>query len=210
MKDIAKKLRDIFENQKIYYLMVLLFFCVGIVIGVYAVKYMNMPDRQDISSYYSSFVNSLSNKPINYGLLLIEVIKKNALIIIPIIILSFTFFGAPFILAINLIKGFSLGYSFTFLLTTFSGKGIYLALSSIIPQNLIYIPCLIAISIISLNSSTERFREKFIKKKVYKKSSNNGLANILIILLCIFILGIVIETYVSPNLMKFIITKFYM
>lgn len=210
MKSLVVKFRDVFKDQKIYYLMVLLFFCVGIVLGVYAVKYMNMTDRKDLTLYYTGFIDSLSNKPINYGLLLVDVVKKNLMILVPIIFLGFIFFGAPIILFIDLLKGFSIGYTFSFLLTTFNGKGVWIAIASILPQNLIYIPCILAISILSLSISTNKFKERFIKKiNIKKTSTNNGLANILIILLCIFILGVVVETYISPNLMKMVLTKFY-
>lgn len=211
MKEMAKKIGNAFEEHKIYYLLVLLFFCVGIVLGVCAVKSMNVTDRQDLTSYYTSFVNSIGKKPIDYGILLLDVLKKNILLIVPIIIFSFTFFGAPIILGIDLIKGFTIGYTFTFLLTTFNGKGLGIALSSIIPQNIIYIPCLIALSIIALSLSTTKFKEKFIRKTPIKNLIfYKGGLNIIIILLCIFIIGIVVETYICPNLIKFVLTKFYL
>lgn len=205
------KLSKTFEEQKVYYLLVILFFCVGIVLGVYAIKSMNYIDRQDLANYYTSFVNSIEKKTIDYGILLLEVLKKNIFLIAPIILLSFTFFGAPLILALNLVKGFTLGYTFTFLLTTFNGKGLGIALASIIPQNIIYIPCIIAISILGLNLSTMKFKEKFIKRTHIKNLMlNKGGANLIIALLCIFIIGIIIETYVCPNIIKVILKNVYL
>ncbi|MGL5649784.1 MAG: stage II sporulation protein M [Clostridium sp.] len=211
MKLLAKKIGDTFEEQKFYYLIVLLFFCVGVVIGVYAIKYMNINDRQDLSSYYSNFISGIQSSNISYMGLLFEVFKKNIIIIAPIVILGFTFFGSPIILIINLMKGFSIGYTFTFLLTTFNGEGLGIAIASLVPQNIIYIPCIVATSIIALSLSTIKFKEKFIKKVPIKNLLlNKGGTNILLIILCIFIIGIVIETYLSPSLVKLVITKFYL
>ncbi|MEG1481596.1 stage II sporulation protein M [Clostridium sp.] len=211
MKELAKKIGHAFEEHKLYYLLVLLFFCVGIVLGVYAVKSMNITDRQDLTSYYTSFINSIGKKPIDYGILLLEVLKKNIILIVPIIIFSFTFFGAPIILGIDLIKGFTIGYTFTFLLTTFDGEGLWIALSSIIPQNIIYIPCIIALSIMALSLSTTKFKEKFIRKTPIKNLMfYKGGINILIILLCIIVIGIVVETYICPNIIKLVVTKLYL
>lgn len=211
MKALVKKIGNAFEEQKLYYLLVLLFFCVGIVLGVYAVKSMNPTDRQDLTSYYTSFINSMGKKPIDYGILLLEVVKKNIFLIVPIIIFSFTFFGSPIILALDLIKGFTIGYTFTFLLTTFNGQGLGIALSSVIPQNIIYIPSIIALSIMALSISTTKFKEKFIRKTPIKNLIlNKGGINILIILLCIVVIGIVVETYICPNIIKFVVTKFYL
>ncbi|ENZ02014.1 stage II sporulation protein M [Clostridium thermobutyricum] len=211
MKLLAKKIGDTFEEQKFYYLIVLLFFCIGVVIGVYAVKYMSLTDRQDLTSYYSSFIENIQTNEISYANLLFEIFKKNIIIIIPIIILGFTFFGSPIILIINLMKGFSIGYTFTFLLTMFNGDGLMLAVSSLVPQNIIYIPCIVATSIIALSLSTLKFKEKFIKKMPIKNLLlNKGGTNILLIILCIFIIGMIIEAYLSPNLIKLVVTKFYL
>ncbi|WP_297634476.1 stage II sporulation protein M [uncultured Clostridium sp.] len=211
MKLLAKKIGDTFEEQKFYYLIVLLFFCVGVVIGVYAIKYMNITDRQDLTGYYSNFIESVQSNNINYGSLLLGIFKKNMILIIPIILLGFTFFGSPIILIINLLKGFSIGYTFTFLLTMFEGNGLALAIGSLVPQNIIYIPCIVATSIIALSLSTIKFKEKFIKKMPIKNLLlNKGGTNILLLVLCIFIIGMIIEAYLSPMLVKLIITKFYL
>jgi stage II sporulation protein M len=211
MKLLAKKIGDTFEEQKFYYLIVLLFFCIGVVIGVYAVKYMSLTDRQDLTSYYSSFIENIQTNEISYASLLFEIFKKNIIIIIPIILLGFTFFGSPIILIINLMKGFSIGYTFTFLLTMFNGDGLMIAISSVVPQNIIYIPCIVATSIIALSLSTLKFKEKFIKKMPIKNLLlNKGGTNILLIILCIFIIGMIIEAYLSPNLIKLVVTKFYL
>ncbi|MGL4850494.1 MAG: stage II sporulation protein M, partial [Clostridium sp.] len=66
-------------------------------------------------------------------------------------------------------------------------------------------------SIIALSLSTIKFKERFIKKVPIKNLLlNKGGTNILLIILCIFIIGIVIETYLSPSLVKLVITKFYL
>ena len=210
MNFLLNRLNDTFRDKKAYFFIVLIMFCLGISFGLYTVKYMGTSDRNDLTNYFSSFSNSIGTEPVNYGNLLFEVIKKNILLIVPIFILGLTFFGAPIILIIDLLKGFSLGYTFSFIVTTFEGKGIGLALVSVIPQNLIYIPCFIALSVISLSMSTEKFKGKFFKRGKNKDSSFDGLLNKLIIIIILFLVGILIETYVSPSLIKFVTQKFYL
>jgi len=210
MNYLLTRLNATFRDKKAYFFIVLIMFCLGISFGLYTVKYMGDSDRSDLTNYFLSFTNYIGNEPINYGNLLFEVIKKNILIIVPIFLLGLTFFGAPIILVLDLLKGFTLGYTFSFMVTTFEGKGIGLALVSVIPQNLIYIPCFIALSVISLSMSTERFKGKFFKNGKNKTFLGDGILNKLIIIIILFVIGILVETYVSPSLIKFVAKKFYL
>lgn len=210
MNYLLTKLNDTFKDKKAYFFIVLIMFCLGISFGLYTVKYMGTSDRSDLTNYFFSFTNYIGNEPINYGKLLFEVIKKNTLIIVPIFILGLTFFGAPIILILDLLKGFTLGYTFSFMVTTFEGRGLGLALVSTIPQNIIYIPCFIALSVISLSMSTEKFKEKYFKHGKIKDAFFGGVLNKLIIIITLFAIGIFIETYISPSLIKFVAKKFYL
>jgi len=210
MNYLLTKLNDTFKEKKAYFFIVLIMFCLGISFGLYTVKYMGTSDRNDLTNYFFSFTNYIGNEPINYGKLLFEVIKKNMLIIVPIFILGLTFFGAPIILILDLLKGFTLGYTFSFMVTTFEGRGLGLALVSIIPQNIIYIPCFIVLSVISLSMSTEKFKEKYFKYGKIKDAFFGGVLNKLIIIITLLAIGIFIETYISPSLIKFVAKKFYL
>ena len=120
--------------------MVFIFFCVGIALGTYIVKYMRASDASDLTSYFSTFAQSIVKEPVNNKVLLLNVLKKNLILLTVLITISFTVFGTPIILLLDLIKGFTLGYTFSFLISTFEGKGLWLALVATIPQNIIYIP----------------------------------------------------------------------
>lgn len=210
MNFIINKLNTTFRDKKAYFFIVLIMFCLGISFGLCTVKYMSESDKNDLSSYFLTFTNSIGSEPVNYGNLLMQVIKKNLLIIVPIFILGLTFFGAPLILILDLFKGFTLGYTFSFMVSAFEGKGIGLAIAAILPQNILYIPCFIALSVISLVISTNKFKERFFKRNKGKDTFLDGVGNKLIIVVILFIGGMMIETYVSPTLIKFIATKFYL
>lgn len=208
MNYIVDKMNVIFKDKKAYFFIVLMMFCLGISFGLYTVKYMGEADRNDLISYLNSFTNSIQGQPINYTELLFEVIKKSLILIIPILIFGMTFFGFPFILTLDLIKGFTLGYTFSFIASSFEDKGLLLGIISILPQNIIYIPCFIALSVICLDISVEKFKEKVFKSSKAKNISLSDTLNRFIIIIILFILGILIETYVSPSIIKFVVSKF--
>ncbi|NLK93639.1 MAG: stage II sporulation protein M [Clostridiales bacterium] len=210
MNRLMESFHNGFREHKLYYLLVLLLFCIGIVIGICTVKYMDPTNKSDVTSYFNTFVNGASERTTDYGDLFLKVLKKNMLLLIPIILLSLTFFGAPLILICDLVKGFTLGYTFTFLLTTFNGKGFILALASVIPQNLFYIPCYIAISVIGINMSNKTLKERFLKSPVKSKIEKiKNISNSLVMILIFFIIGVMVETYLGPNIIKFVLEKFY-
>lgn len=197
------------KENKFFYLMVFIFFCVGIALGTYIVKYMNANDVNDLTSYFSTFTESIVKESVNTKLLLLNVLKKNLILITIIIALSFTIFGTPAILLVDLVKGFTLGYTFSFLISTFEGKGLWLALASIIPQNIIYIPCFIALSIIGIEFSSTKLKEKFFNKGKVNTIVERELILKIGVFACVFIIGTFIEAYICPNIIKFVVTNVY-
>ena len=72
----GKKVNIGFNSRKGYFFIVLIMFCLGLSFGLYTVKYMGPADKNDLINYFTSFANSLGNDQINYGSLLVEVVKK--------------------------------------------------------------------------------------------------------------------------------------
>ena len=62
--------------------MVFIFFCVGIALGTYIVKYMRASDASDLTSYFSTFAQSIVKEPVNNKVLLLNVLKKNLIKIV--------------------------------------------------------------------------------------------------------------------------------
>lgn len=207
--NIVNSLNLKFRENKMLYILVLVFFCVGIVLGTYTIKYMNASYTTDLSSYFTTFINSLGDKPIDSKILIMDILKKNMIIIAIILLLSFTIIGSPIILLVDLFRGFTLGYTFSFLITTFSGKGIWIALASIIPQNLFYIPFFIGISIMAIEMSSNKLKNKFLNKVIKNNIFSNELLIKLVFLFSLFVVGVIIETFVCPNLIRLIANKFY-
>lgn len=207
--EIISKLNLNKKENKFYYFMVFIFFCVGIALGTYIVKYMSARDATDLTSYFSTFTESIAKEAVNNKVLLFNILKKNLMLITIIIALSFTVFGTPIILLLDLVKGFTLGYTFSFLISTFDGKGLWLALASTIPQNIIYIPCFIALSIVGIEFSSTKLKDRFFNKGKVNTIVERELILKIGVLACVFIIGTLIEAYLGPNIIKFVVTNVY-
>ena len=206
---IINKAHHNYKENKIFYFMVFIFFCVGITLGTFMIKYMNYNDSADLTNYFSTFTKSIVTEQVNTKILLLDVLKKNLILLTLIVLFGFTIFGTPLILLIDLIKGFTLGYTFSFLLNSFEGKGIWLALASTVPQNIIYIPCFIALSIVFIQFSSIKLRDRFFNKGKINTIVEKEIIFKVGVFLCIFIFGTEVETYLWPNIIKFILTNVY-
>lgn len=204
MKKLLTEINDTIRQNKFNYLIILLFLCIGIVFGVCSVKYMNGADKNDLVNYFNTFMEDTRNETINYSDLLLNVIIKVLCIFIPILLLGYTFWGTPIILIIDFVKGFTLGYTFSFLINTLEKKGVLLALVSIIPQNIIYIPCLILISIISIKTSNYKFKQRFLKNKNNGMIIEHGSKEFFTIMIFCAV-AVLIETFICPSLIKIIV-----
>lgn len=208
MKNFFSKLdlsRRIRENLLLYVIS-LVCICTGIVLGIYAVKYMADFEKNDLLSYLSNFMVSVDKTEIKSFSVLIQSMKNNLPIIIAIWFLGLTMVGMPLILIIDMFKGFSLGFTVGFLMKELGGKGIGMTLLSIIPQNIIYIPLIIISSVCAMEFSLNllnRNSYKNVKENIFVQIASYTSMYILIIML--MFVGFLIEAFLNPNIIKLIV-----
>jgi stage II sporulation protein M len=194
--------------QQNFWLYVISLFCVftGIVLGIYAVKYMNNVENSDLLSYFTNFNQNISSGDFKYSMIISDIIKNNISIILAVWFLGLTMVGIPIILVIDVIKGFTLGFTISFIVKGLGTKGIGVILIGILPQNIIYIPCIIIASVVAMEFSLSILREKMNKQwvsSIWMKITSYSFVFILIAVL--MGAGFLLEAYATPNLIKIII-----
>lgn len=204
MKKLIGKIANVLRENRILFLWVLLFLLIGIVLGSYTVYYMGDYSKLEMGSYFNNFLEFMNGQEVNYKEILFSSIKSIVPMVFIIIALGYTLIGFPFILLINLVKGYVLGFSLSTIVTILGGKGVGVIFSTIIIQNLILVPIIILISIVAMKNSLVKFKSLGKDSKV--NYGNKG-EYIMIqgILFLIIPIGIIIETYISPNLLKLVI-----
>ncbi|WP_051986339.1 stage II sporulation protein M [Clostridium amazonitimonense] len=188
------------------YIISLLFLCTGVVLGVYAVKYMSEVDKLDLANYFNSFTNILASEELNNKVIFFEAIKTNIPIILVLFILGLTLVGMPIILLINLIKGFSIGFTFSFIISTLGKKGVAITLVGMLPQNIIYIPCIVIASVISMRISLDKIRNNVFNQKAHVAKENKNIVMDLVVIAMFVLLGTLIESYITPAILKYFLS----
>ncbi|GLC32445.1 stage II sporulation protein M [Clostridium omnivorum] len=194
--------------QENFWLYIISLLCVftGVVLGIYAVKYMGDFEKSDLVSYIQNFTTNIKSQSINNKNVFLGTLKNNFIMTCAIWFLGLTMIGIPIILVVDVIKGFTLGFSISFFLNGIGSKGIGVVLLGIMPQNIIYIPCIIFCSVIAMEFSLNFLKEKINNKwtkSIWVKIVSYSFAFLIVFLVMCF--GFIIEAYISPLLIKLIL-----
>lgn len=200
---ITNHIRD---NLKLY-IIISLFLLIGIVLGVIFVNNMNEAQNQEVKMYLTEFVNSLKNgSKVNNIELLKDSLINNLILVFLMWFVGSTVIGIPIVIGIVVIRGFCFGYTISSILTTFTvGKGILFFATSMLLQNILFLPCLTALAVSGVKlykSIMKDKRKENIKLEIFRHTT------FCLVILAILAIGSFIETYISNNLLLLCIKCF--
>lgn len=140
--------QHITNNSKEYILLTLIFL-IGIFLGVMFINNSQETQRGEITSYLNNFIDKLKNtEKLESAEILKNTIIENIILAITLWFFGTTVIGIPVVFGIILYRGFCLGYSIASIILTIGvGKGIIFVLISLLLQNIIFIPAIIAIGV---------------------------------------------------------------
>ncbi len=192
-------LKHIKENLK-EYIIVSIILLIGIILGVLFVNNMNEHQSQEVKKYLTDFTGSLKEgSTIDNGKLLKKSIGSNLLFTVFMWFVGSTVIGIPIVFGMIVFRGFCLGYTISSSIAIWgTGKGILFFVTSMLLQNLIFIPCMLALAVSSIKLYKSIMRDKRkenIKIEIFRHT-----------IFSLFILGLLIgaafiETYISSNLL---------
>lgn len=206
MRMFFSGLMESLKENKITFLWVLLFFLVGIVLGSYTVYYMSDFNRVEITTYFNNFLEFLGGNSVSYTSILVDSIKSILPMVAIIVLLGYTAVGTPIILMMDLAKGYVIGFTFSLIVSMLGSKGVMLVLSGLMLQNLIFIPIIMLISVLAIRHSVTKLKMGVSRDRV-KLDVSKAYLNFQGLLSLIIISGILIETYISPNLIRLVISR---
>lgn len=199
------KLQNIFvehiNNNLKEYIILILVFVIGVIFGVIFINKVNETQANEISTYINDFINNIKNNmQINQGELLRSAIISNFWLAVTLWFMGSTIIGFPIVYGIIAFRGFCLGYTISSAIATLGVmKGITFAITSILLQNIIFIPCILALGVSGIKlckSILKDKRKENIKIEITRHT-----------IFCLFVLILLevsafVETYISANLLQ--------
>lgn len=187
----------------------LLFFTILLIIGIIAgsifMAILSETDKKLVTDYFNNYISNIENNKLNY----LEGIKNglfnNLLYIIIIWILGISIIGIPIVTIMFFIKSFTLGFSTASIVFNYKLKGCLLNFINIFPHQMIYFLIYMLITTYSIFFSLKMINSIINKKNMDFKIMMNKYVKILIISVIAITIGIIIETFITPLLIKIII-----
>lgn len=188
----------IYENIK-GYLIVSIIFAIGVIVGVIFVNHISEEQLTEIRNYIGDFISAVKGEyQIDKGVLLKNSLLDNLKLVIAMWFIGSTVIGLPIVLGIVLYRGFCIGYTISASIAILgTQRGIIFSLVTMLLQNVIFIPILIALAVsgIRLYKSIMRDKRKEnIKIEIIRHTIFSLVAFFLLIIVSL------IEVYVSSNL----------
>lgn len=194
--------QHISENRPQYVLVIIIFFA-GLIMGNCQVPGLDGSVRSQLSGMVDSYLRGGTDGSLSGHVILASAFGKQLQTVLVLWFLGLTVIGLPLVLAVIWLRGFSLGFTVSFLLHDRAGAGILITLVSVLPQNLIYIPFFLAWSVIAINFSvyviTGRNSSLPLGRAVFAYTT------LALVYLLIMLAGTFVEAYLSPWLLSLVI-----
>lgn len=194
------------ENIKIY-TFVAIIFIIGIALAIVFINNLETSQRNEISTYITTFTNSLKDGyTIDKSALITSSIWKNVILCIIMWFAGSTVIGIPIVLGIVAYRGFCIGYTVLALTYTFgTGNGTIFFLTSMLLQNIIIIPCILSLAVSGLKLYKSIIRDRR-RENVKIEIIRHTIFSILMLIM--LIVASLVETYISTSLIQTVIGLF--
>ena len=204
---ILKIIKEHVIHNKKEYLIIFFIFVIGIFSGVFFINNLQEAPKTEITNYLNQFIEKFKSlESIDYMALLQNSVMQNSVLAIIIWFFGTTVIGIPVVFAIILYRGFCLGYTISLCITIMGlGKGISFVLVTLVLQNLLFIPAILAIAVSGIKLYKSIVKDKTKENIKLEILRHTVFSVIMWIILCI---SAVIEIFLSTNLLKMVIKYF--
>jgi len=193
------------NNLNIYFFM-LLAFVIGVSAGAFTVNGLSAVQSDELFNYFQGFLQLMDNQKIDSNELLKIAFIENIKLVVILWVLGVSIIGIPFIFIIVGIRGFITGFSSGFIVKTMGFKGVLFTLLTLVPKEIIIIPCIIALGVSGVNFSLSIIKSRSFKRISKQSLKSNFLAYCIVTVLFTGLItgGIMVEAYITPVFIRMI------
>ncbi|AEF94915.1 stage II sporulation protein M [Desulfotomaculum nigrificans CO-1-SRB] len=183
------------------YLVALVVLLAGLGCGSWGAHNLDQEQATRLTEYLDVFVSQVGSVQIDRPMLVKNTITNNIFFISIIYVLGLTVIGTPGILALLFARGFSLGFTLSFLTQGKTGQGILLALASVVPQSILLIPAVFMAGVAALSFSWLLIR-RFLDSSLPVWPGIVSYHSLMLVVCCIAAAAGLVEAYITPELIK--------
>ncbi len=196
------------SDNIISYAIVIFFFILGISLGAITVKNIDIDTKSEVKAYIDGFISIVRTDSVHSVEILKQSIKFNLVSATALFIAGLTYAGILLIPMIATFRGFCIGFTVAFLTDSLGKGGFLLALASVLPQNIVYIPVLIVFCACSISLSITVLKNKLNRKRNELSTYIWSFVLSILFLFLIMLGGSIIEAYLTPFLVKLVAPYF--
>ena len=200
----ANRLLDHIEEHSSLYIFHSVLFLMGVVFGAVLVNSLSQTQKEDLFYFLQEFFLQLDRGEILQAQdVFIHSFQYNSKYLGLMWILGISMIGLPLIMLLLFIKGMVIGFSVGFLVQQMGWHGLFMALASVLPQNMIIIPLFIAGAVITVSFSMQMIKKLFVKS-MFQPFAPAFIQYCLLfgISLVFLVIAAFIEGYFTPYLMR--------
>lgn len=197
MYELKRLLSRHIEENVFRYFLVLCLFAAGMMLGLLFSGNLSPELSETLTGEIGTMLEGFSQGVFDKIQILKTTFLKNLRIFLLIFISGFSLWLLPLSLGALLSFGFSIGFTMVYLAVNFDGKGLAIALVSLIFTFLINIPVYVILSVVAFNNSWN-------KKRVHGDGDFGSFFAVFVFLFVFSLLSVVADTFVITDLIRLI------
>ncbi len=154
---------------------------------------------KELALYFEDFFNGFLKSGADAKLIMISVIKTNAITFCLLILFSAMIIGAPFIVFVGVCRGFAFGFAVSFIFKLYGARALLIILSAILPHIIFAFSCIVMALALCLRFCLLLKNDRIgIKKRIPA-----FLLNLTGIFMLVFAIALM-QAYIEPVLIELI------
>ncbi len=206
MKKEVDKLKSRIKTSKKFTIFFVVLLLVGVVSGTLFITLLSSADKSLVKEYLNSYMTHIEKNKINYLPIFCNSFLKEFLMSGIIWLLGISVVGIPIILFLFFKEAFVLGFSIGSMLFVYKGKGLLYAFFYIFPCQILNIISYGLLLMYALSVSVKMIESVFKHKTIDFKTIMNKYSKVLGIILILFFISALLETFLIPNVLKWILS----